>query len=293
MAHLAPQIWIPTLDWDTNGVTATARITIAAASVRIPVALGWRAGQFTLTIDGRRDPLQHSRLAHRAEHLATLAVDTIPTTAADLAEQQVAERLAATIVYGGQHVVCERSGADRALLAHQCAQCADIDFTAAAGGDTTIENHRCPVCHGVTAPPEPTTATRSRVRRRRRLRSIQQELLDAEALPVSRAQQHQGPLADWPMHRLLQQITQDRFTTWQDDLYQVTVDNNGYHHTGPADPRDAELIDRLRRAGLVVRGLWLFADVDGHCRETHRLDLSRDGWKVLRRWAVLHATATR
>jgi hypothetical protein len=40
-------------------------------------------------------------------------------------------------------------------------------------------------------------------------------------------------------------------------------------------------------------GLWLFADVDGRSRETHRLDLSRAGWTVLRRWTVLHATMTR
>jgi len=292
VAHLAPQLWVPALDWNTNGMIATARITIAAAGTRVPVALTWRAGQFTLTIDDRRDPLHHSRLAHRVEHLATLVTDTTATTVAELAAQQVAQRLAATIVYGGLHVACERSGADPALLAHQCAQCGDIDFTA-AGGDTTLAGHRCPACRGLTTPPVPVAASKPRTRRHRRPQPVQEELLDTQALPVSRAQQHHGPLADWPLHRLLQQITQDRFTTWHDALYEVTVDQNGHHHTIPADPRDAELISRLRHAGLVTVGLWLFADVDGHSRETHPLDLSRAGWTVLRRWAALRATTTR
>jgi len=293
VTYLDSQVWVPAFGWDTNGVIATASITIAAAAVRVPVTLTWRAGQFTLTIDGRRDPLHHSRLAHRAEYLATLSTDSTATTLAELAEQQIAERLAATIVYGGLHVACERAGADPALLAYQCAQCGEIDFTAAAGGDTTIDRHRCPVCRGVTAPSAPATVSTPRARRRRRPRPVQEELLDAHALPVSRVQQHHGPLADWPQHRLLQQITQDLFTTWQDTLYQVTVDQHGNHHTAPADPRDAELIGQLRTAGLVNVGLWLFADVDGYYRETRPLSLSRAGWTVLRRWTDLRATTTR
>ncbi|MEO6088719.1 MAG: hypothetical protein ABIQ18_36975 [Umezawaea sp.] len=291
--HLVPELWVPALDWDTNETIATARITIAAAGVRVPVALTWRAGQFTLTLDGHRDPLHHSQLAHRAEHLATLVTDTAAATVAELAEQQVAQRLAATIVYGGLHVVRERSGADLALLAYQCAQCGDVDFTAAAGGETTLQGHRCPVCRGVTMPPAPATKSRPHVRRRRRPRPVQEELLDARTLSVFRAQQHHGPLADWPLHRLLQQVTQDRFTTWQNDLYEVTVDEHGYHHTVQPDPRDAELIGRLRTAGLVNVGLWLFADVDGQSCETRPLSLSRDGWTVLRRWTALRATTNR
>lgn len=291
-ANLADQIWVPTLGWETNGATATARITLAAAGARVPAALNWRAGQFTLTIDGRRDPLRHSGLADRAEYLATLVTDTTAATADQLAEQRVAERLAATIVYAGLYAAAERAGADPDLLPHQCAQCADVDFTAAAGGPTHLEGHRCPVCRGVAEPPEPPAAPGGRrPRRRRRPRPVQEDLLDAQVLPASRAQQHRGRLADWPLHRLLQQVTQDRFTTWKGDLYEVTVDDRGHHRAGPPDPRDAELIGQLRRAGLVHIGLWLFADVDGQSRETHRLDLSRDGWKLLRRWTVLHATS--
>lgn len=293
VAHLASQVWVPTLGWETNGVIATARITIAAAGIRVPVALTWRAGQFTLTIDDRRDPLRHSQLAHRAEHLAGLVIDTTATTVADLAAQRVAERLADTIVYGGLYIACERSGADPDLLIHQCAQCGDIDFTAAAGGETTLAGHRCPVCRGLTTPPASIAASTPRTRRRRRPQPVQEELFDAQVLPVSRAQQHHGPLADWPPHRLLQQITQDRFTTWDGVLYEVTVDENGQHHTVPAVPRDAELIGRLRAVGLVNVGLWLFADVDGHIRETRPLSLSSDGWTALRRWAALRATTTR
>jgi len=293
VTHLEPHLWVPDLGWDTNGMIATARITIAAAAVRVPVTLTWRAAQFTLTIDGRRDPLHHSRLAHRAEYLATLSTDSTATTLAELVDQQIAERLAATIVYAGLHIACERVGADPALLAYQCAQCGDIDFTAAAGGETTIDRHRCPVCRGVTAPLAPVTVSTPRARRHRRPRPAQEELLDVHALPVSCVQQHHGPLADWPQHRLLQQITQDRFTTWQDALYEVTVDEHGNHHTTPADPRDTELIEQLRTAGLVNVRLWLFADVDGHYRETRPLSLSRAGWTLLRRWADLRAPTAR
>ncbi|MCP2097491.1 MULTISPECIES: hypothetical protein [Actinosynnema] len=294
VAHLTPQVWVPTIDWDTNGLTATARITLAAAGVRVPVTLDWRADQFTLSIDGRRDPLRHSRLAHRAGHLATLVTDTTAEVVAELAEQQVAERLAATIIYGGLHVVCERRGADPTLLSHQCAQCGDVDFTAAAGGEITLVNHRCPVCRNGAAPSAPPAPPASgaghRARRRRRQQSLQEELLDAGTLPVSRARPHQGPLADWPVHRLLQQVTQDRFTVWGGDLYEVLVDDHGYQRAVRPHPRDAELIRRLRHAGLVYVGLWLFADVDSRSCETHRLDLTRDGWRVLRRWTALHTS---
>lgn len=297
VAHLSAQVLVPVVDWDTNGVTAAARITIAAAGVRVPIALTWRAGRFTLTIDGRRDPLHHSRLAHRAEFLATLVTDTAAGVVAELAGQQVAERLAATIVYGGLHVACERSGADPALLPHQCAQCGDVDFAAASGGETMLVGHRCPVCRSDAASPaQPTKSVPgpgrpAGRRRRRRPRPVQEELLDGQVLPVTRAQQHHGPLADWPVHRLLQEVTQDRFTTWRGDLYAVVLDDRGHHRAVSPDPRDAKLIGLLRRAGLVDIGLWLFADVDGQSCETHRLEPSREGWRVLRRWSALHTPA--
>lgn len=291
VAHLAEKVWVPDLGWESNGVTATARLTVAAAGTRIPVMLSWRAGQFTLVIDGRRDPLRHGGLAHRAEHLATLVADTTAVTAEQLAEQHVAERLAATIAYAGTFAACERTGAELDLLTYQCAQCGDVDFTAAAGGPTHLASHRCPVCRGVVAPAAPAApALVWRPRPRHRPRSVQQELLDAQALPVSQAQQHYGPLADWPPHRLLQQITQGRFTVWRENVYEVVEGHR--HHTIPPDPDDTALIGRLRRAGLVRVGLWFFADVDGQSRETHLLDLTRDGWRVFRRWTLLHSRPT-
>ncbi|UUV32104.1 hypothetical protein NQK81_01265 [Amycolatopsis roodepoortensis] len=287
VAHLAPQAWIPQLGWETNGVTAAARITLAAAGARVPTVLSWRAGQFTLSIDGRRDPLRHSGLAHRADHLATLVSDITMSTVEHLEEQHVAERLAATIAYAGIYAAGERAGADRDLLPYQCAQCGDADFTAAAGGPTHLEDHRCPVCRGTAPQPEPPVpAPARRQPRRRRPRPVQEALLDTQAVPASKNQPHSGPLADWPQHRLLQQITRNRFAIWRGDLYELVADGRNHRAVRP-DPRDAELISQLRRAGLVCVGLWLFADVDGDSRETHRLDLTRDGWRVLRRWRAL------
>lgn len=270
--------------------TATARITIAAAVARIPITLRWRAGQFTLAIDGHRDPLRHSDLAHRAEHLATLAADTSRATAERLAEQQVAERLSATILYGGVYAAGKRAGADPVMLRHQCAQCGEVDFTAASGGPSQLENHRCPHCRGVATAPRPALPVTARRPRRRRPQSVQEVLLAAEDLSTVTVRSYDGPLADWPLHRLLQQVAQERFTVWRGNLYEVVRDDH-HHRAVPPDPRDTELIGQLRRAGLVCIGLWLFAVIDGQSRETDRLTLSRNGRKVLRRWSFLHSTA--
>ncbi|HET6285755.1 MAG TPA: hypothetical protein VFG15_03255 [Amycolatopsis sp.] len=287
-AHLAPQAWIPDLVWESNGVTAAARLTLAAAGARVPVVLSWRAGRFTMSIDGRRDPLRHSGLAHRAEHLAALVTDTSAETIEQLAELEVAERLAATIAYAGTYAAGERAGADPDLLRYQCAHCGDADFTAAAGGPTHLKDHRCPVCRGAVPLPEPPAPGPGRQprRRRRRLRLVQEALLDTDSLPIHKAQPHCGPLAGWPQHRLLQQITQDRFTTWRGELYEVVAD--GRHlRAVPTAPRDAELVGQLRRAGLVAVGYWLFVDIGAEHRETHRLVLTRDGWRALLRWNSL------
>lgn len=42
VAHLLPTVWEPAVGLETNGRTATVRITIAAVGVRVGIGLSWR-----------------------------------------------------------------------------------------------------------------------------------------------------------------------------------------------------------------------------------------------------------
>lgn len=284
-AHLADQMWVRAVELDTNGTVADVSIVTGVAGQRITGSLIWRAGQFCLYVGGERDPLRHSRLAHRAEYLSTLIGQTDEATLAGLAEQEVAERLAATIRYAGEWLAYERAGTDAEHGRLQCAQCGHLD-DAAAGLPTQLVGFRCPVCRGEATEHPPTTLP---LKRRRRPRAPQGELITRADLREPRTPEPWVLHASWPIHRLLHDISYERYTTWQGEVYEVVPGADGLQHTRTPDPHVLELIAQLRAARLVEVSYWLFAEVQGRQRETTRLAVSRRGGQALRRWALLGA----
>jgi hypothetical protein len=287
-AHLADQMWLRAVELDTNGTVADVSIVLGVAGQRIAGSMLWRAGQFFLYVGGERDSLRHSQLAHRAEYLATLITDTAEATIAELADQKVAERLAGTIRYAGELLAYERAGTDHEHGRYRCAQCGHLD-DAAAGLPTQLVGFRCPVCRGEATEHPPTTLP-PKPRRRRRRRAPQGELITKADLPDLGRLETRGPLATWPVHRLLQDIANERYTSWKGEVYEV-VTVEGRQCARTPDPHTLNLIAQLREARLVHVSYWLFADVDGQQRETNRLAVSKQGWRALRRWALLGAAS--
>lgn len=284
-ARLADRMWVRAVELDTNGTVADVSIVLGVAGQRVTGSLIWRARQFFLYVGGERDPLRHSQLAHRADYLATLITKTDEATIAELADQQVAERLAGTIRYAGEWLAYERAGTNAERAQYQCAECGHLD-DAAAGLPTRLVGFRCPVCRGEATEHPPTTLP---PKRRRRRRAPQGELISRVALREPRRPEPWRSQAAWPIHRLLHDISYERYTTWQGEVYEVVLGADGLQHARTPDPHVLDLIAQLRAARLVEVSYWLFAEVDGCQRETKRLAVSRRGGQALRRWALLGA----